>query len=216
MLLNIASHKGEKSGGRIRQKNEEIILAAAEVEFAAHGFKGATMNSIALHAGLPKSNIHYYFKNKLKLYAEVLANIIDLWDSALNELKSDDDPAEALTIYLATKMRYARENPLASRIFAKEILSGGPRLDDYFNDEYRRWFKTRTQVFKDWAAQGKIDNIDPAHIIFLLWSSTQHYSDFTLQISAAMNKTELDAKDFDKATQSLTRIVLQGIGVKSL
>ncbi len=215
MLLDIASHRSDKPSGRIRQQNEEVILAAAEVEFANHGFMGATMNNIALGANLPKSNIHYYFKNKLQLYAEVLANILDLWDSALNELTSSEDPHCALRNYIETKMRFARNNPLASRIFAKEILSGAPRLSEYFNDDYHRWFESKIAVFRHWAEQGKIDAIEPAHIIFLLWSATQHYSDFSVQIAAAMGKKALDDADYKAATESLITIVTRGIGVKA-
>lgn len=212
MLMEIASHRTDKPGGRIRQKNEQIIIAAAEAEFAANGFKGATMNNIALKAGLPKSNIHYYFKNKLQLYIEVLINIIDLWDSALNELDADSEPAAALREYIAAKMRFSREYPQASRVFAKEILSGAPRLKDYFSKEYQDWFKRKTDVFSKWAEQGKIDAVEPAHIVFLLWSSTQHYADFEVQIAAAMGKKSLGKKDFDEATDALTRIIIRGIG----
>jgi TetR/AcrR family transcriptional regulator len=35
------------------------------------------MNTIALNAGLPKANLHYYFTNKLGLYVAVLSNIIN-------------------------------------------------------------------------------------------------------------------------------------------
>ena len=214
MLMEIGSHRSDKTGGRIRQKNEQIIIAAAEAEFAANGFKGATMNNIALKAGLPKSNIHYYFKNKLQLYIEVLINIIDLWDNALNELDADSEPAAALREYIAAKMRFSREYPLASRVFAKEILSGAPRMKQYFSDGYREWFQRKTEVFTKWAQQGKIDAIEPAHIVFLLWSSTQHYADFEVQIAAALGKKSLSKKDFDEATEVLTKIIIRGIGYK--
>ena len=47
-----------KPAGRIRQQNEETILNAAAEEFARYGFKGTSMNAIALRAGLPKANLH--------------------------------------------------------------------------------------------------------------------------------------------------------------
>ena len=50
--------------GKIRERNSENILAAAEQEFVLHGFKGTSMQAIADRAGVPKANIHYYFKNK--------------------------------------------------------------------------------------------------------------------------------------------------------
>ena len=216
MLLRIDAHRGRKAVGRIRQKNEQLILSAAEEEFARHGYKGATMNSIAQRAGLPKANIHYYFNSKLDLYAAVLSGILELWDGTLNELSADDDPAKVLPAYIATKMRFSRDFPLASRIFAIEILNGAPNLVEYFTDDYRAWFRSRTEVFRRWVEMGKIDAVDPAHLIFLLWSSTQHYADFACQIKAALGRNTFDDHDFQTATETLTKIILQGCGIRQV
>lgn len=129
MTFEVPAHSG-KPASRIRQKNEETIIKAAEDEFARHGFKGTSMNTIALNAGLPKANLHYYFTNKLGLYVAVLSNIIELWDSTFNTLTAEDDPAEALTRYIRAKMEFSRRQPQASRIFAMEVISGGECLTD--------------------------------------------------------------------------------------
>ena len=213
MLFRIDAHRGRKVAGRIRQKNEQLIISAAEEEFARHGYKGATVNSIARRAGLPKANIHYYFNNKIELYAAVLSGIIELWDGTLNELQPDDDPAQVLPAYIAAKIRFSREYPLASRIFAIEIMNGAPNLVGYFNDEYREWFKGRTAVFRAWMEQGKMAPVDPTHLIFLLWSSTQHYADFAYQINAALGREALTEGDYEAATRTLTQVILRGIGV---
>ena len=103
MPLEVPAHDG-KPPSRIRQKNEEAILKAAEDEFARHGFRGTSMNAIALSAGLPKANLHYYFTNKLSLYIAVLSNILELWDA----LTAEDDPAQALTQYSRARMEFSR------------------------------------------------------------------------------------------------------------
>ena len=110
MPLEVPAHDG-KPPSRIRQKNEEAILKAAEDEFARHGFRGTSMNAIALSAGLPKANLHYYFINKLGLYIAVLSNILELWDSTFNALTAEDDPAQALTQYIRAKMEFSRRQP---------------------------------------------------------------------------------------------------------
>ena len=53
---------------KIRELNSAAIIAAAEEVFALKGFKGATTQEIADLAGLPKANVHYYFKTKKDLY----------------------------------------------------------------------------------------------------------------------------------------------------
>jgi len=214
MALEISSHKSEKPAGRIRQRNEQVILAAAVQEFAACGYKGASMRQIASRADLPKANIHYYFKNKLRLYFAVLSDIIDLWDSTLSNLKAEDDAVESLTRYLRKKIEFSRDHPLASRIFASEIISGGPNLGNYFTEGYEEWFRSRTAVFEQWQQLGKLDTaIAPSHLIFLLWSSTQHYADFALQVSSALGKDSLENSDYEQAIGTLTHIILKGCGI---
>ncbi|MBD2838591.1 TetR/AcrR family transcriptional regulator [Pseudomonas sp. JM0905a] len=202
-----------KPAGRIRQKNEELILAAAEEEFARHGFKGTSMNTIALRAGLPKANLHYYFSNKLGLYIAVLSNHLELWDSTFNTLNAEDDPAEALARYIRAKMEFSRRHPLASKIFAMEIISGGGCLEAHFDQDYRTWFKGRAGVFEAWIAAGKMDPVDPVNLIFLLWGSTQHYADFNTQICRVTGRKRLTKDDFEAATQNLIHIILKGCGL---
>jgi TetR/AcrR family transcriptional regulator len=203
-----------KPAGRIRQKNEQAIIQAAEDEFARHGFKGTSMNTIALKAGLPKANLHYYFTNKLSLYVAVLSNIIELWDSTFNALNVEDDPATALSTYIRTKMEFSRRNPQASRIFAMEIISGGQCLSDYFSQDYREWFKGRAGVFQAWIDAGKMDPVEPVHLIFLLWGSTQHYADFATQICQVTGRSRLTKQDMEDASNNLIHIILKGCGLK--
>lgn len=216
MMLEVPAHSASANGkpaSRIRQKNEEAILKAAEDEFARHGFKGTSMNTIALNAGLPKANLHYYFTNKLGLYIAVLSNIIELWDSTFNTLQAEDDPAQALTRYIRAKMEFSRRQPLASRIFAMEIISGGECLSEYFSQDYRSWFAGRAAVFKAWIDAGKMDPVDPVHLIFLLWGSTQHYADFATQICRVTGQARLTREDFEQAGDNLSRIILKGCGL---
>ena len=212
MTFEVPSHDG-KPAGRIRQKNEETILKAAEDEFARHGFKGTSMNAIALKAGLPKANLHYYFNSKLELYIAVLSNILELWDSTFNTLNAEDDPAQALSNYIRTKMEFSRRQPQASRVFAMEIISGGACLTEYFTQDYRAWLLSRAAVFQAWIDAGKMDPVDPVHLIFLLWGSTQHYADFATQICRVTGSTRLTKQDMQDASDNLIRIILKGCGL---
>ena len=203
-----------KVTGRIRRTNEANILKAAEQEFAEYGYKGASINKIAHRAGLPKANIHYYFGSKHELYLKVLEHIMQSWDTPFNTFKPEDDPAQALSTYIKAKIEFAQRSPMASRIFAKEVLSGAPELKVYFKKQYHQWFKGRSAVFESWMEQGKMPTMDPAHVIFLLWSSTQHYADFETQILAALGKRKLTKKDYELACNTITTIILRGCGLE--
>ena len=82
--------------GKIREKNYQVILDAAEKVFAQHGYKGASMMAIANEANIPKANVHYYFKSKSLLYSAVLEGIIKEWNSGLEHITVNDNPRDVL------------------------------------------------------------------------------------------------------------------------
>ena len=205
--------KGAYKVGKIRIDNEKAILVAAEREFASRGFNGASMNRIALGAGVPRTNVHYYFKNKEELYAKVLTDVIQMWDDSFNQISSEDDPAEALEAYIRAKVAYSRTNPLASKIFASEILHGAPVLSSYLKKDYRDWLRGKAGIIDSWIAQGKMDPVDPFYLIFMIWASTQHYADFEVQVKTVLGKARLTARDFEVVANNLTHIILKGCGI---
>jgi TetR/AcrR family transcriptional regulator len=211
MTTNIS--RGPYKPGRIREQSRDLILQAAETEFACHGFRGATMQRIAESAQVPKANIHYYFANKLGLYGAVLENTLNLWDTVFNELSSHDDPAKVLGCYIDAKMDFSRTNPTASRLFAKEMISGAPHLSAYLQQDYRLWFKQRMGIFDSWIAQGKMDNLNPAHVIFMIWASTQYYADFEPQILIATDAQSQSEASYQQAANSIKHIILKGCGI---
>lgn len=57
------------------EANKASIVAAAIDEFAARGFKGASMDAIAARTHTTRALINYYFGSKEKLYIEVLEQV---------------------------------------------------------------------------------------------------------------------------------------------
>lgn len=194
---------------KTRQLNKNKILQAAEQEFKKYGFNGASIARIAETAKLPRSNIHYYFTNKLALYGAVLTNIINLWNQAFEDIKPNDDPAQAIASYIDAKLEYSRTNPTPSIIFASEILHGAPYLSQYLKTDFKQWINEKAKVIQAWQSQGKVDNISPYHLLFTIWGATQHYANFAVEIEAALDRP-LTEKDFDEAKNTIKHIILKG------
>ena len=200
--------------GKIRIDNLAKIIEAAEIEFALSGYKGASIMSIAKRAKLPRPNIHYYFPNKLELYNRVLMDVLALWNDAFDRISADDDPADAIGAYIYAKVMYSKTNPLASKIFANELIHGAPHLSEYLNADYREWLTGKADVMQTWIRQGKMDPVDPYYLILLIWSSTQHYADFSVQVSTVLGKQELADSDYEAVAANLQHIILKGCGIK--
>lgn len=208
-----AGNGGRRLRSAARAEAEQRILAAAERVFAEKGFDGARVNEIAAAADLPKANLLYYFGSKEKLYRAVIENIVLIWLDQLGEISADDDPADALCHYVRQKMRLARLRPNASRVFAQEVVSGAPVIGDFLRGHLRDWVERQARVIDAWAAQGRIDPVDPAHLFFMIWATTQTYADFAAQIDAVLDTDGLSTAQFDAATEQVCRIILKGIGL---
>jgi TetR/AcrR family transcriptional regulator len=201
--------------GRIREENSQLILSVAEQAFVKHGFKGTSMQAIADAAKLPKANLHYYFGSKSALYSAVLAGIVQRWDAVVDDVDKDADPAEVLERYICAKVDLSIESPAASKIFAMEIIQGGPYVMDHMKTSLRDWFRDKTDIFQSWIDQGKMADIDPEHLIFMIWSTTQHYADFDAQILTLTNKPQYEPEDVEKIKDFLCRMILAGCGLTS-
>ena len=199
----------------IREANQNLILESAEKIFAQNGFKGTATADIAREAGIPKANVHYYFKTKEDLYREVLRHILNDWMSAASTFEAHDDPAEALRTYVTAKMEFSRNRPYGSRVWAREIMSGAPVLENFLGTTLKSWVKQRTLIIREWIREGKINDIDPEALLFMIWSSTQHYADFERQIIILNNGKALSDSSYRQRTNQLVELVLASVGLSA-
>lgn len=204
----------ERAGGRIRQENEALILRAAESVFARAGFAGATMNEIAARAGVPKSNLHYYFRTKQALYRAVLAHTLALWLSETDIIGAEQSPRVALEQYIRAKMRLSASHPDASRVFANELLHGAPEIRDVLSGALRALVARKAGVIREWIARGEMASVDPLHLFFTIWAATQTYADFESQVCAVLGVSHLGQRDYEQATDHLVQLLLRGCGLE--
>ena len=82
-------------------------------------------------------------------------------------------------------------------------------------DEYDKLIESKVAVIQSWIDAGKLAPVDPRHLIFSLWATTQHYADFRVQIEAVTGKTLDDPVFFEEALTSLQALILDGIRPRS-
>ena len=200
--------------GKIRDRQYQAIIDAAIEEFSRRGFKATSVQAIAARVGTSKANVHYYFKNKETLYKAVLDHIVILWNSSFDQIQPDEEPAAALERMIRAKVRLSYTHASASRLFANEILQGAVHLEDYLKNTQRQWVKNKINVIQSWIDAGKMDAVDPAHLIFLIWSSTQHYADFETQVLTILNRAEYEQEMIDDIADFLCQVILKGCGLR--
>jgi len=196
----------------IRRENERAILEAAEKVFAEAGFGGATMQLIADMAGLPKANLHYYFATKEDLYRRVVQQIFEIWLDAAASFDDAPGPIEGIGAYIDAKMDISRTHPHGSNVWASEVMHGAPVIQDYLETTLRDWTEGRIAVIQRWIDAGKMKPVNPRHLLYLLWATTQHYADFGHQIQTLNGGASLTETQWREAKTSVKDMVLRGIG----
>ncbi|PIV73823.1 MAG: TetR family transcriptional regulator [Rhodobacteraceae bacterium CG17_big_fil_post_rev_8_21_14_2_50_65_11] len=195
-----------------RRESEKLILRAAEKVFAEAGFGGATMQLIADVAGLPKANLHYYFPTKESLYRQVVESIFQNWLTAADVFDSAPGPVEGIGAYIDAKMEISRRYPDGSKVWASEVMHGAPVIQDYLETTLVDWTEGRMAVIQRWIDEGRMDPIDPRHLLYMLWATTQHYADFGHQIETLNGGAPLSDAQWQAAKASVKAIILKGIG----
>ncbi len=194
---------------RIQAENSEKILTAALEVFSADGFRGATIDRIAEAAGMSKPNLLYYFRSKEEIYQVLLDRLLDRWLEPLQALDPAGDPLREIADYVRRKIEMARDLPRESRLFAGEIMRGAPILNDVLAGRLKTLVDAECGVIHGWIAAGKLAPVDPRHLIFAIWATTQHYADFDAQVRAVLGD---DGEGrFDDAAAALEQLFLEGL-----
>ncbi len=192
--------EAEKKPSRIQLRNRRVILNAALEVFSRHGYRGATLDQIATEAGLSKPNILYYFEGKEDIHVTLLSQLMETWLDPLVEMNPDGDPVEEIMAYVQRKLAMAQDLPRESRLFAGEILQGAPRMRPELEGNLKPLFDEKCALISSWVIQGRLPQLDPRHLLFSIWASTQHYADFESQVSLLMGE---DADTYTSASQHL-------------
>jgi len=200
-----------KPATRIQRQRQEIILEAALEVFSTHGFRGATIDQIAEAAGMSKPNLLYYFPSKEEIHKPLIRRLLVTWLTPLKELNADGDPISEIKSYVRRKLEMARDYPRESRLFANEILQGAPRIKDLLAGELKDLVDAKTKIMEHWMDEGKLARVNPRHLLFSIWATTQHYADFDVQVRAVLGKDLSGEGRFEDAARYLDQLFVSGL-----
>ncbi|MET0859167.1 MAG: TetR/AcrR family transcriptional regulator [Telluria sp.] len=197
-----------------RDKLEADIVAEAVRVFAESGYEGASIATVADNAGLSKQNLMYYFPTKQALYQRVLDDVLDDWLERMDTLADpDQEPNDMLRAYIKAKLRFSREHPWGSRVYAMEVISGAPLDGEQIRARVVPLVRKDIEVFERWIAEGRIAPVNATHLLFAIWAMTQSYADFSTQMALVLNRKQLTRKDFDDAEKMIVDMVLCAVAL---
>ena len=148
--------------------NRARIVAAAIDEFAARGFKGASMDAIAARTHTTRALINYYFGSKEKLYIAVLERLYGEIRDAEAKLELDHlAPADAVRRIVAFTYDYYLKHEGFVRLVVAENQARGRHLrkSKAMRTLNRPIIELLSRVVARGQAEGEFrDGVDPVEV----------------------------------------------------
>lgn len=150
------------------EANRARIVQAAIEEFAARGFKGASMDAIAARTHTTRALINYYFGSKEKLYIAVLEQSYGGIRDAEAQLELDDLPAaDAIRRIVEFTYNYYLTHPSFVRLVVAENQARGRhmRKSKAMRTLNRPIIELLTRVIERGQAEGRFRRgVDPIEV----------------------------------------------------
>ena len=152
-----------------RTKNistEEKILAAAKTIFIEKGMDGARMQDIADKAGINKALLHYYFKNKEKLFEVIFKEGAEKLFSKINSILNSDLPLfEKIRLFSTEYAEIISQNPYLP-LFVLNEMNKQPHsfLENIFGKNQPTFENLVKQIDKE-IKKGTIKPVSPVNLV---------------------------------------------------
>lgn len=166
------AHQRERRQSSIEVRNR--VLHAAAVEFAAHGFEGASTRRIADEAGIFQAQIGYHVGSKEDLWRAAVDFLFARLRSHLDEAVSGsldasvEDPVELFAEVIRQHVRHTAQHPELSRIMLMETAKKSPRVDWLLKNHVRPTLAALELVWADVRAVGAGRNVSAEEVFMMM------------------------------------------------
>ena len=144
-------------------RTTEIIDAARRV-FAVRGYGGATIDAIAIEAGVAKGTVYLYFESKRELFLACLREGVEALHAEVSLQMAAAATCEAkLRAFIGGRFEYFTRNREFFRIYYTEfsqVIAGTANSQPEFQDLYEEQARQLEGVLLDGMAAGELRTVD--------------------------------------------------------
>ncbi len=199
-----------------KKKNDtahERILIAAKKVFFLKGMAGARMQDIADEAGINKALLHYYFRNKEKLFELIFKEASNQFFPKIADIIDSDIPLfEKIESFCSEYIDMMQQNAYLPLFVLNEVNKQPHRFRE-------RFWKNREFLFSKFVGQiemeiknRKIKPVSPAHLFINMISMCifPFIAKPMMMMSSGMD--ELQFRDFmDQRKTEIPKFIIESI-----
>jgi AcrR family transcriptional regulator len=172
-LPEIRPSRRERSGERRTR-----VLEAARTCFGESGFAGATVDAIALRAGVSNGLLYQFFRGKDHLFEVVLQEIISDWVRAMAPRPdATESAADTLAGMFRRSVEFCRNHPLLPALIREDTALQLTRIQRAGRDRVQPHRDFVRSVLERGVASGEFKvGLDVASIADVICELQSHYS----------------------------------------
>lgn len=209
----------KRRAGRPRRPagSRDALLAAGTELFAAHGFDGVSVSTIAEKAGVNKAMISYHFGGKRDLYAEILAETFQEIVADVERIAGSSGPAPQVlrAIVAAIGEAATHRHPHFCTMMLREVLTGGQHMEKTVLAQPARVLAAVQQVVERGVREGAFRPVDPLLTHLSLVGSLVFFF-ATTRFRQRVIRDRLDREPPDGATyvKHLQDLIIEGLATR--
>jgi AcrR family transcriptional regulator len=153
---------------------EDRILTAARKVFTTQGHAGARMQDIADEAGINKAMLHYYFRDKDKLFETIFLQEAEKFFPKINSIFESDLPLfEKIELFVNEYIDEMVANPYLAWFILNELNRDADKfLSKIWDMKHRPNPAKLLQQIEQEVKKGTIKKVNPIHLMLNLISMT--------------------------------------------
>lgn len=180
ILSTMQAETEQRRRGRTSKVSRERILDASLVEFAKHGYEGATTASVARRIGVTQPLIHYHFGSKESLWraaVEMAFGQVTALLEGIDEPVAETAPREHLRQIVRRVVAFSARHPEVSRLIIAESAVPGPRLEWMTEKHLRPLIRRIDEAFRDGRDSGIVKPLSLESLMFVFLGALPHFFD---------------------------------------
>lgn len=196
---------------RDAERTKAAIFDAAAAEFAAHGYEGARVDTIAERSGVNKRMIYIYYGDKKGLYLEILRRKV----LAMHEIFTFEWGLEqgSTRDSLVGYFNATADDPELLRFIQWEALETRNGSKVVVEDERAEIFRMKVDALKRDQKTGRLSTAVPAEYLMLMFMALSAYPIAFSQNTRMVTGLSPDDKRFQKRWADLLSVVAELLAV---
>lgn len=187
-------------------KTKDLIFKSAIKIFSESGYRGATMDDIAINAGLAKGTLYYHFNSKEEIFNFIVEEGIKILQSQVTEIqKMNIDPIEKLVKICRIQLTFLDKYTDFFKVVMSQLWGTENRQNE-LRHKIGNYIKEIEVNVKNAMENGEIEKGNTELIAFQFFGS--------LCSSAIYESVRTEKVNLEDIIEGTIKFTLNGLGIR--